>query len=152
MILVTACEHPDAVRGLVFLDAMNVEFIDAIGGAEGLINHSLSRHPFDSSQKEKLTKPQLAALRVEAGMPGVVTHMRTLSVPQHIPVRVITAGIPWWPTPEENRAWRESHEHLAALAKDGKLLVAERSTHLVPDEQPEIIVATVAELVRVARA
>jgi len=100
----------------------------------GLTNHPLSRHPFDPSQKERLTKPQLAALRVEAGMPGVVTYMRTLSVPQHIPVRVITAGIPWWPKPEENRAWRESHEHLAASVKDGKLLVAERSTHLVPDE------------------
>jgi pimeloyl-ACP methyl ester carboxylesterase len=152
LILVTACEHPDAVRGLVFLDAMNVEFIDAIGGAEGLTSHPLSQHPFDPSQKERLTKPQLAALRVEAGMPGVVTYMHTLSIPQHIPVRVITAGKPWWPKPEENRAWRESHEHLAASVKDGKLLVAERSAHLVPDEQPEIIVAAVAELVRVARA
>jgi pimeloyl-ACP methyl ester carboxylesterase len=152
LILVLASEQPGAVRGLVFLDAMNVEFIDAIGGAEGLTSHPLSQHPFDSSQKDKLTKPQLAALRVEAGMPGVVTLMRTLSVPQHIPIRVITAGIPWWPKPEENRAWRESHEHLAASVTDGKLLVAERSTHLVPDEQPEIIVAAVAELVRVTRA
>ena len=76
LIMVSACEHPEAVRGLVFLDAMNVEFIDAIGGAEALINHPLSQHPFDRSQKEKLTKPQLAALRVEAGMPGVVEYMR----------------------------------------------------------------------------
>jgi pimeloyl-ACP methyl ester carboxylesterase len=152
LILVAACEHPEAVRGLVFLDAMNIEFIDAIGGAEGLTSHPLSQHPFDLSQKEKLTKPQLAALRVEAGMPGVVTYMHTLSVPQNISVQVITAGIPWWPKPEESRAWRESHEHLAASVKDGELLVAEHSTHLVPDEQPEIIVAAVAELVRVARA
>lgn len=148
LILVLANEQPGAVRGMVFLDAMNVEFIDAIGGAEGLTSHPLAQHPFDSSQKDTLTKPQLAALRVEAGMPGVVTFMRTLSVPQHVPIRVITAGIPWWPKPEENRAWRESHEHLAASVKDGELLVAERSAHLVPDEQPEIIVAAVAELVR----
>lgn len=152
LILVAACEHPEVVRGLVFLDAMNVEFIDAIGGAEGLTRHPLSQHPFDSSQKEKLTKPQIAALRVEAGMPGVVALVRTLAVPQHIPTRVITAGIPWWPKPEENRAWRESHEHLAASVKDGKLMIAEHSTHLIPDEQPEIIVAAGAELVRAARA
>ena len=152
LILVLANEHPSAVRGLVFLDAMNVEFIEALGGAEGLINHPLSQHPFDRSDREKLTKPQLAALRVEAGIPDAVALLRSLSVPQHIPIRVITAGIPWWPKPVENRAWRESHAHLAASVKDGKLLVAERSTHMVPNEQPEIIVAIVAELVRVARA
>jgi pimeloyl-ACP methyl ester carboxylesterase len=152
LILATACEHPAAVRGLVFLDAMNVEFIDAIGGAAALINHPLSQHPFDRSQKEQLTKEQLAALRVEAGLPGVVDFLRKLIVPQHIPVRVITAGIPWWPEPAENRAWRESHEHLAAAVQDGQLLVAEHSTHLVPDEQPEIIVAAVTELVRIAHA
>lgn len=152
LILVTACEHPEAVRGLVFLDAMNVEFIDAIGGVQALINHPLSQHPFDRTQPDKLTKPQRAALRVEAGLPDTVALLETLSLPQETPVRVITAGIAWWPKPEENQAWRESHEHLAASVKDGKLLVAEHSTHLVPDEQPEIIVAAVAELVRVARA
>jgi pimeloyl-ACP methyl ester carboxylesterase len=151
LILVEAYEHPEAVRGLVFLDAMNVEFIDAIGGVQALINHPLSQHPFDQLDKEKLTKLQLAALRVEDGLPGTVKYMRTLSIPQHIPVRVITAGIPWWPKPEENLAWRESHELLAASVKDGKLLVAERSTHLVPDEQPEIIVDTVKELVQIER-
>lgn len=152
LILVTACEHPEAVCGLVFLDAMNVEFIDAIGGAEGLINHPLAQHPFDRSQPEKLTKPQLAALRVEAGMPDTVTFVKTLSIPQHIPTRVITAGIPWWPKPEENQAWRGSHEHLAASVQDGKLLVADHSAHLVPYDQPEIIVAAVMELVQLARA
>lgn len=151
LILVSSCEHPDSVCGMVFVDAMNVEFIDAIGGAAGLTNHPLSRHPFDASQKEKLAKPQLAALRVEAGMTGVVTRMRTICVPKTIPVRVITAGIPWWPKPEENRAWRESHVHLAASVTDGKLLVAERSAHLIPQDQPEIILAALEELVQAAR-
>ena len=152
LILVAACLHPDAVRGLVFLDAMNVEFIDALGGADGLTNHPLMQQfSFDRTHPETLSKPQQAALRVEAGMPDVVAYMHTLSLPRQVPVRAITAGIPWWPKPEENRAWRESHQHLADSVEDGKLLVAERSTHLVPDEQPEIIVSTVAELVRMVR-
>jgi pimeloyl-ACP methyl ester carboxylesterase len=152
LILMLVNEQPNAVCGLVFLDAMNVEFIDAIGGPEGLTSHPLSQHPFDPHQKEKLTKPQHAALRVEAGLPGVVSILRTMTVPYDIPTRVITAGIPWWPKPEENRAWRVSHEHLAASVKDGKLMVAERSAHLVPDDQPEIIVAAVQELVRNVRS
>jgi pimeloyl-ACP methyl ester carboxylesterase len=152
LIPVLAGEHPDAVRGLVFLDAMNVEFIDALGGVSGLTGHPMMQRPFDPSRVEALTKPQRAALRVEAGLPSTVAIVRAMPVPHHIPVRVITAGIPWWPQPEENEAWRESHEHLAALVRDWKLLVAERSAHLVPYDQPEIIVAAVAELVQDAGA
>jgi pimeloyl-ACP methyl ester carboxylesterase len=148
LIPVLAGEHPTAVRGLVFLDAMNVEFIDALGGVAGLTAHPMAQHPFDRSRVEELTKPQRAALRVEAGLPGTVATVRAMPVPRDIPVRVITAGIPWWPKPEENEAWRASHEHLAASAADGKLLVAEHSAHLIPYDQPEIIVAVIAELVR----
>ena len=150
LIRVLANEHPQAIRGMVFLDAMNVEFIDAIGGVEALINHPLSQH-FDRSQIEQLTKPQRAALRVEAGLPDSVSLLRTLFIPINIPVRVITAGIPWWPKPEENQYWWESHEHLATSVKDGKLLVAEHSDHFVPDKQPEIIVDVLEELVQAAR-
>jgi len=150
--LMEVCEHPDAVSGVVFLDALNVEFIDAIGGVEALINHPLSQHPFDPSRPENLTKSQNAALRVEAGLPGTVQILRSLSIPQHIPTRVITSGIPWWPELEENSAWRKSHEHLAASVKDRKLIVAEHSTHLIPDEQPEIIVDAISELVMLTRS
>jgi pimeloyl-ACP methyl ester carboxylesterase len=152
LIQVLAGEHPTAVRGLVFVDPMNVEFIDALGGIAGLTSHPLMQHPFDPSRVEALTKPQRAALRVEAGLPDAVAIARAMPVPHGIPVRVITAGKPWWPKPDENRAWRKSHEHLAASVKDGKLLVAENSAHLIPYDQPEIVVAAVAELVRDAGA
>ena len=137
---------------MVFVDPMNVEFIDALGGPEGLIGHPLMQHPFDLAQKESLTKPQRAALRVEAGLPANVTTMRDMPVPYDIPIQVITAGKPWWTDPQENQAWRESHEHLAASVKDGKLLVPERSAHLIPCDQPEIIAAAVNELAQSARA
>jgi pimeloyl-ACP methyl ester carboxylesterase len=152
LIPVLAGEHRTAVCGLVFLDAMNVEFIDALGGVTGLTGHPLMQHPFDPSRAEELTKPQRAALRVEAGLPGTVATVRAMPVPHHIPVRVITAGIPWWSKPEENEAWRASHEHLAASVADWKLIVADRSAHLIPYDQPEIIVAAIAELVQIARA
>jgi pimeloyl-ACP methyl ester carboxylesterase len=148
LIPVLAAEHRTAVRGLVFLDAMNVEFIDALGGVAGLTSHPLSQHPFDRSRVDGLTKPQRAALRVEARLSDTVATVRAMTIPHNIPVRVITAGIPWWPKPEENEAWRVSHEHLAASVKDWKLIVAEHSTHLIPYEEPEIIVAAIAELVR----
>jgi hypothetical protein len=104
------------------------------------------------SRPEALPKPQRAALRVEAGLPGTVATVRAMPVPHPIPVRVITAGIPWWSTPQEDAAWRASHEHLAASVADWKLLVADKSAHLIPYDQPEILLAAVAELVQKARA
>jgi len=147
LISVLASQQPAAVRGLVFVDPMTVEFIDFLGGAEGLTRHPLSQHPFDPSRTEALTKVQRAALRVEAGLPGVVEVLHRMVLPCDTPIRVISAGKPWWPKPEENRAWREAHEHLAQSVREGKLLLAERSAHLVPQDQPEIIVAAVEELV-----
>ena len=151
LIQLLASEHAAAVRGLVFVDALQIAFIDATGGAEGLLSHPLMQHPFDASQQEKLTKPQRAALRVEAGIPAAIEIMRTRPVPSQMPLRVITAGKPWWPKAEENMAWRAAHENLAASVRDGKLLVAERSAHLVPEDQPEIIVCAVEELAREAK-
>ena len=148
LIPVLAGEHPDAVRGLVFLDAMNVEFIDFLGGVSGLTGHPLMQFPMPS-RVEELTKSQRAALRVEAGLPGTVATLRAMPVPHHISVRVITAGIPWWSGPDEDEAWRASHEHLAASVKDWKLMVADKSAHLIPNDQPEIVVAVIAELVRI---
>jgi pimeloyl-ACP methyl ester carboxylesterase len=150
LIPVLAGEHPAAVCGLVFLDATNVEFIDALGGVAGLIGHPLMQFPIDLSRPDALTKSQRAALRVEAGLPGTVATVRARPVPHHIPVRVITAGIPWWSTPKEDDAWRASHEHLAASVKDWKLMVADKSAHLIPHGQPEIVVAAIAELVQIA--
>ena len=149
LIPVLAGEHPDAVCGLVYLDAMNVAFIDFLGGAQALIDHPLMQFPFDRSRPEALTKEQRAAIRVEAGLPHTVETVRSMPVSPDTPVRAITAGIPWWPKPEENAAWRASHERLAAAAADGKLLVAEESAHLIPYDQPEIILAAIADLVHV---
>jgi pimeloyl-ACP methyl ester carboxylesterase len=151
-IQVLAGEHPTVVRGLVFVDPTNIEFIDALGGIADRTSHPLAQRPFDPSWAEELTKPQRAALRVEVGLPGTVAIVRAMPVPQDVPVRVITAGKPWLPKPENNQARREGHEHLAASVKDGKLFVAERSAHSVPYDQPKIVVTAVAELVRDAGA
>jgi pimeloyl-ACP methyl ester carboxylesterase len=91
-----------------------------------------------------------AELTVFDGLDNTASVMRSVVLPQSVPVRVITAGRPWWPTADRNQAWRLAHERLAASAADGRLIVAERSGHRIDRDQPEIIVDTVAALVRPA--
>jgi pimeloyl-ACP methyl ester carboxylesterase len=150
-----AAEHPDAVRGAVFVDPFTVEFVD-IFGIEYCNNHPLmGKLPFDTSRPEKLSKVQRAIVRM-VGAPGSnlaekIAVMRQAVVPEGIPVRVITAGIAFLPKPEEWKAWRESQERFTASIKGATLVVAEKSGHMIPFSQPDLIVAVVSEVVRLAR-
>jgi len=76
--------------------------------------------------------------------------MRQAVVPEGIPVRVITAGIAFL-KPEEHKAWREAHERFAASMKGAKLVIAEKSGHMIPYSEPDLFVSVVSEVTRLAR-
>jgi pimeloyl-ACP methyl ester carboxylesterase len=150
-----AAEHPDTVRGLVFVDPFTVEFVDMFG-IEYCNNHPMmGKLPFDTSRPETLNKVQRALIRM-VGAPGSnladkIAVMRKAVVPDGIPVRVITSGIAFLPKPEEQKAWRESHERLTASIKGAMLVVAEKSGHMIPFSQPDLIVSVVSEVIRLAK-
>jgi pimeloyl-ACP methyl ester carboxylesterase len=150
-----AAEHPDAVGGVVFVDPFTVEFVD-IFGIEYCNNHPMmGKLPFDTSRPETLSKFQRACVRM-SGAPGSnlaekIAVMRQAVIPEGIPVRVITAGIAFLPKPEEQKAWRESHERFTSSIKGATLVVAEKSGHMIPFSQPDLIVSVVSEVIRLAR-
>jgi pimeloyl-ACP methyl ester carboxylesterase len=150
-----AAEHPDAVRGLVFVDPFTVEFVDALG-VDYCNNHPMmGKLPFDASRPETLTKFQRALIRM-AGAPRrnlaeKVAVARKAVVPDGIPARVITSGTAWLPNPDEFKAWRESHERLTASIKGALLVRAEKSGHMIPYNQPDLIVSVVSDVVRLAK-
>jgi len=150
-----AAEHPEAVRGVVFVDPFTVEFVDMLG-IEYCDNHPMmGKLPFDTSRPETLSKLQRAMVRM-VGAPGSnlaekAAVMRKAAVPEDIPVRVITSGTVWLPKPEEQKAWRESHERLTASIKGATLVIAEKSNHMIPFMQPDLLVSVVSEVVRLAK-
>ncbi len=150
-----AAEHPDAVRGVVFVDPFTVEFVDMFG-IEYCNNHPMmGKLPFDISRPETLSKLQRAAVRM-VGAPGgnlaeKIAVMRKAAIPEGIPVRVITSGIAFLPKPDEQKAWRESHERLTTSIKGAKLVLAEKSSHMIPYSQPDLLVSVVSEVIRLAK-
>jgi pimeloyl-ACP methyl ester carboxylesterase len=91
-----AAEHPETVRGVVFVDPFTVEFVDMFG-IEYCNNHPMmGKLPFDISRPETLNKWQRASVRM-VGAPGSnlaekIAVMRKAVIPEGIPVRVITSG------------------------------------------------------------
>ena len=61
-----------------------------------------------------------------------------------VPVRLLTSGQSWWLTPEEDKAWRHAHKQIVASIPGAELIIAEESDHLIPDKQPELVIAAVA--------
>ncbi len=150
-----AAEHPDSVRGLVFVDPFTVEFVEMMG-IDYCNNHPMmGRLPFDASRPETLTKWQRALVRMvgapDRNLAESIAAMRKAIIPEGIPARVITSGTAWLPNPEERKAWRESHERLAASIKGAVLVLAEKSGHMIPFSQPDLVISVVAEVVRLAK-
>lgn len=150
-----AAEHPESVRGLVFVDPFTVEFVDALG-VEYCDNHPMmGKLPFDASRPETLNKLQRAMVRM-VGAPGSnlaekMAVMRKAVVPDGIPVRVITSGTTWLPDAREMEAWRGSHRRFTASIDGARLVLAEKSGHMIPVSQPDLIISVVSEVVRLAK-
>jgi pimeloyl-ACP methyl ester carboxylesterase len=149
MIRLFANEHPDVVRGMVFVDPFTNEIVDLLG-MEYLDNHPLAgKIPFDTSHPEKLTKFQRAVVRtVGDGLAPKMEIMRKTSAPSDIPVVVITSGRPFLPKTEDQEAWRKSHEQLTASIKGATLIVAEKSGHMIPGTQPDLIIEAVMDVIK----
>lgn len=152
LIRLIASEHPDAVKGMVFVDPFTTEFVDALG-IEYLDNHPMAgKLPFDTSHPEKLNKMQRALVRmVGEGLKPKVEVMRDTSLPPGIPVRIITCGKPFLPKPEEHKAWREAHERMTASIEGAVLLIAEESAHMIPMAQPEIIIDALTDIISLVK-
>jgi pimeloyl-ACP methyl ester carboxylesterase len=62
------------------------------------------------------------------------------------PLAVIRRGSTTSPPSENDKAWREAQEAMTSLSRNSFLVVAEKSGHVIPYEQPEIVADTVRRI------
>jgi pimeloyl-ACP methyl ester carboxylesterase len=129
--------YPANVRGLVLADPMNPRFVRTTGD---FVYSTVRRN------ESPVTGADTAFARVVRTFPAFVDYPGAGDGDLRIPIVVITAGTPWWGKPEIERAWRASHEAMAAAGPDRRLVVAEGSRHLIAKERPETIVDGVVSL------
>jgi pimeloyl-ACP methyl ester carboxylesterase len=148
MIRIEASENPAAVIGIVFIDPFSVEFVDLLGVAY-LDQHPMAgKLPFDTSRPEKLTKHERALMRmVGDGLGPKVKVMRETAIPKGIPVFIIKSGLPTLQNEEEQNAWNQALDTMAASIEGAFLIVAEESDHMIPLRQPDLIVETVVKTI-----
>jgi pimeloyl-ACP methyl ester carboxylesterase len=148
MVRLEASMYPDDILGIVFVDPFSAEFVDILG-IEYLDDHPMAgKLPFDTSDLSKLDKSQLALVRmVKGGLGPKMDIMKKTTVPEGIPVVIIASGLQTLPKAEEQEAWDNALERMAASIDGAVLITAEQSNHMIPWNQPDIIVEAVVDVV-----
>ena len=139
---VLAVMHADSFKeqtaGLVLVDPMSARFVDATGD-------------FVYSTVPHITNPQndgeRAVARLVATFDDAVKVARTAEPHLAAPIVVITASRSIWNREQEDRAWRASHEAIAAAAPGRRLVVAENSGHQIAADRPDTIIDAVRSLI-----
>jgi pimeloyl-ACP methyl ester carboxylesterase len=139
MLALLSARHWTRVAGLVLVDPMNSRFVEATGD---FLYTTVLKVDNPTTERER------TIVRMVATFPDLTREVSRLEPGLPQPMVVITAGEPWWGREDIDRAWRRSHEALAAAGKQRRLVVAEGSDHGVPEERPEVIVSAVQELLK----
>ena len=74
--------------------------------------------------------------------PEALDTMRGKELPKQMPVVLITSGNPPFPD-----AWRKCHQEMVMNSEKHELLIAEGNNHDIVDENPELVLETIADLV-----
>lgn len=141
--LLHASLRPEEVVGLVLVDPMNPRFVEATGD---FVKSTVPSIEEPENDRER------AILRMTRCFDALAAAVAPAEAGLEVPIVVVTAGEPWWGEPGIDRAWRESHEAIAAAGGNRRLVVAEGSDHDVPGERPEAVVGAVEAVIEATGA
>ena len=132
--------YPELVSGLVLIDPMNVKFVDRFG-----LDNLNAVTPYFSNPTENYEK---AGNRMVDFSSESFEAMRGKELPNQIPVTLITSGIP----PFSEALWRKCHEEMVMNSEKHRLLIAEGNHHDIVDENPEFVISTILELIKLIKS
>lgn len=130
-----AARYPDLVSGLVLIDPMNVKFVDRFG-----LDNLNAVTPYFEDPK---TDSEKAGNRMIDFFPEALDTMRNKEIPGQMPVSLITVGN----FPFAQVLWRACHEEMVMNSEKHKLIIAEKNSHDIISENPELVLNTILELV-----
>ena len=141
-----ASKYGSEVAGLVLVDVTTYD-IDERYEAVITAEQAQQRRELIAQNREGVTydavRASYAQVRDAGPLPEVpllvLTHGRTLEYP------------PGWPVAAVERAWREAQEGLAKRSPKGRLIVAPNSGHFIHQDEPQLVIASIREVVEAAR-
>ncbi|MCG3754958.1 alpha/beta fold hydrolase [Amycolatopsis sp. Poz14] len=140
-----ARSHPRWVAGAVFVDANLPQFFTPAETAKLV---ALNERQVEELKKAPSTRQTRQLLAQADGYGPVHAAYHKLTWPSGIPAAVIVSAETPFPTPEDAQLWRRAQQDFAHAAPNRTLVTAERSSHDVPLDRPDVVVAAVENLLQ----
>lgn len=140
-----ARSHPQRVAGAVLVDANLPQFFTP---SETVKLVALNEKQVEELKKAPATRQTRQLLAQADGYGPVHAAYHKLTWPSGIPATVIVSADTPFPASEDARLWRQAQRDFARAAPNRALVTAEHSSHDVPLDRPDVIVAAVADLLK----
>ncbi|WP_220508275.1 alpha/beta fold hydrolase [Amycolatopsis dendrobii] len=140
-----ARSHPKWVTGAVFVDANLPQFFTPSETAKLV---ALNEKQVEALKKAPSTRQTRQLLAQADGYGPVHAAYHKLTWPSGIPAAVIVSAATPFPAPEDAQLWRQAQQDFAHAAPNRTLGTAEHSSHDVPIDRPDAVVAAVANLLK----
>ncbi len=138
-----SAQHPDWFSGAVLVDANVPEFY-----TDAMIARQVQGYaPLLAELRQAPQTPaNRQILALGASFEAVSRAFHKMAWPASVPVAVIVAQTPPLPDPADAQAWRDAHALFAGKAPNRTLIIADRSSHDVAYDRPDVIVDAVVAL------
>ncbi|MGV9294832.1 alpha/beta fold hydrolase [Amycolatopsis sp. NPDC003676] len=143
-----ARSHPDRVAGAVLVDANLPQFFTP---SETTKLVALNEKQVEDLKKAPSTRQTRQLLAQADGYGPVHEAYHKLTWPSGIPAAVIVSARTPFPTPEDAQLWRQAQQDFAHAEPNRTLVTAERSSHDVPLDRPDVVVTAVENLLKQLR-
>jgi pimeloyl-ACP methyl ester carboxylesterase len=123
--------YPSEVAGLVFVDPMNADFVEALG-----LDRVMGTVPKLTDPKTDLER---GIARMVSSFPDLIASLHGARWPAKLPVVIVSAATPPFEEADAQAAWRASHVKLAETPGTTRVLAA-RSDHDITETEPEVVI------------
>jgi pimeloyl-ACP methyl ester carboxylesterase len=173
-----AAEHPDRVKGLVLVDTAPAELVNELPNVYRRMRRSAALGPpavrlglvraldpfhIDGEDRALTYRSRVYDATdslVESLADSAAQVAKAPSLPHDLPLLVLTHGKAGdWAGPGSIHAdeadtveqvWQSAQLRLAALSSKGRVIVAPQSGHMIPEEQPQLVIDAINEVVDAA--
>lgn len=137
-------EHSVWFSGAVLVDANVPEFftdreVDRLIGLYAPLIEAAKSAPATNASRQLLA--------VSASFPETSRAFHKIFWPPAVPVIVIVSEKTPFETPRDARAWTDAHREFAAHAENRQLVVADKSSHDVAHDRPDLIVKAIVDMI-----
>lgn len=135
---VFAARHPEQVKGIVFLDPRIPSYQDM----------KFAKKIFQMYSRKDFEPDNLSLYHLLANMERTSNYVRQIPLSESIPILDVMAEIGPFQDLNDNERFKNDQRNLVNGYKNRRLILAEGSSHNIPDDKPGLVIKVIVDVYR----